>query len=275
MSEQALRRCLIFGGAVFMATFCLLPLAYMAAVAVAENPEFLSPRISFTFTWNNFRDALSPNRHLLDFLRNSVMIAAVTAAAVPILAGLAAYPLARMPLRGKPVLLGIALALSMFPPISLAGALYRMLSGWGWINTPMALILPYTAWLLPFGLWFLTGYFASIPRELDRAARVDGCSHAQILRKVLFPLALPGLVTAGLLAFIFAYNEFLFALLFTVDHNARTVPVGIALFQGAHGELPWGALMAASLLAVLPALALTLLFQRRIVQGLTRGAVKG
>jgi multiple sugar transport system permease protein len=275
MSEQAQRRWLVAGGAVFMAAFCLLPLAYMTAVAAAEHPEVLSPRISFIFTWNNFRDALSPNRHLLDFLRNSVFIAAVTAATVPILAGLAAYPLARMPLRGKTVLLGIALALSMFPPISLAGALYRMLSGWGWINTPMALILPYTAWLLPFGLWFLTGYFASIPRELDRAARVDGCSHAQILRKVLFPLALPGLVTAGLLAFIFAFNEFLFALLFTVDHKARTVPVGIALFQGAHGELPWGALMAASLLAVLPALALTLLFQRRIVQGLTRGAVKG
>jgi multiple sugar transport system permease protein len=143
------------------------------------------------------------------------------------------------------------------------------------INTWPALILPYIAWVLPLSLWILVSYFAQIPRDLDRAALMDGCSRWQTLTRVILPVAAPGIFSTLLLAFIFAFNEFMFALMLTTDHQARTIPVGIALFQGLHGQIPWGRIMAASVFTSLPVIALTLFFQRRIIQGLTRGAVKG
>lgn len=276
MREAALVRLLTIAGACLLAVFCLSPFAYMVLVGAAERPDFLAPGIRFAPSFRHFWEALAtPSLHVPEYLRNSLVIASATALLAPLLAGLAAYPLARMRLRGASWVLFAALILSMFPPISMAGYLFRMMASLGWINTYPALILPYAAWLIPFCLWFLAGYLKGIPRDLDRAAMVDGCTHFQILFKVLLPLAAPGLVTAALLAFVFAYNEFLFALLLTVDHHARTVPVGIALFQGTHGEVPWGMLMAVSTLASLPVVALALVFQKRIVQGLTRGAVKG
>ena len=145
----------------------------------------------------------------------------------------------------------------------------------GLINTYAALVLPYTAWILPLSLWILTSYFAQVPADLDRAAVVDGCTRLAALRKVVLPVAAPGIFSTALLAFIFAFNEFLFALMLTTDHAARTVPVGIALFEGLHGQIPWGVVMAASTLTTIPVVLLTLFFQRRIVEGLTRGAVKG
>jgi multiple sugar transport system permease protein len=117
-------------------------------------------------------------------------------------------------------------------------------------------------------------YFAQIPRDLDRAALVDGCSRLQILRKILLPVAMPGVIATALLAFIFAFNEFLFALMLTTDYRARTIPVGIALFEGLHGQIPWGEIMAAAALTTVPVILLALIFQRRIIQGLTQGAVK-
>ncbi len=275
MSERLQARILSWAGAVFLLAFCLLPFAYMLLVALANDPRFLSPQVPFVPTGDHFREILDPSLHVADYLRNSLAVASATALLAPMAAGLAAYPLARMALRGRSALLLGALALSMFPPISLAGYLFRMMAGLGLINTYPALILPYAAWLLPLCLWFLVGYLGSLPRELDRAALVDGCTRFQVLAKVLLPLAVPGLASAALLAFIFAFNEFLFALLLTVDHGARTLPVGVALFQGLHGEVPWGALMAVSTLAALPVVAVALLFQRHVVRGLTRGAVKG
>lgn len=275
IKEENLARLLALAGAAFLLVFCLAPVAYMLAVGLAENPLFLSPRIPFVPTSAHFREALAPSLHVPAYLRNSLIISAATALLAPAAAFLAAYPLARMPLRGRSYVLLGALALSMFPPISLAGYLYRMMSGLGWINTYPALVLPYAAWLLPLCLWFLVGYLASIPPALDRAAQVDGCTPFQILRKVLLPLAKPGLASAALLAFIFAFNEFLFALLLTVDHQSRTIPVGVALFQGLHGQIPWGALMAVSALAALPVVAVALIFQNHVVRGLTGGAVKG
>ncbi|MFQ5905311.1 MAG: carbohydrate ABC transporter permease, partial [bacterium] len=151
----------------------------------------------------------------------------------------------------------------------------KLMSRLSWINTYQGLILPYVAWTLPLSLWILVSYFAQMPRELDKAALVDGCTRWQILRRVVFPVAAPGLLSTGLLAFIFAFNEFMFALMLTTDHHARTIPVGIALFQGLHGEIPWGNIMAASTLTTIPVVILTVMFQRHIIQGLTRGAVKG
>jgi multiple sugar transport system permease protein len=148
------------------------------------------------------------------------------------------------------------------------------MSALGWVNTYPGLILPYVAWSMPLSLWILVSYFAQVARDLDRSARIDGASRFQTLIKIILPVAAPGVFSTTLLVFIFAFNEFLFALMLTVDYRSRTIPVGIALFEGIHGQIPWGEIMAAATLTTIPVVILTLIFQKRIVQGLTRGAVK-
>jgi multiple sugar transport system permease protein len=208
------------------------------------------------------------------FLRNSIIVSAASAVISVFCASLAAYAVTRMRLPGKLAIMFVILALSMFPPVSLVGYLYKLMTALGWINTYPALILPYVAWTLPLSLWILVSYFARIPQDLDRAGLIDGCSRMQVLFRIIFPAAAPGIVATLLLAFIFAFNEFLFALMLTTDQASRTIPVGIALFEGLHGQIPWGEIMAAATMATLPVVLLALIFQRRIIQGLTRGAVK-
>ncbi len=163
----------------------------------------------------------------------------------------------------------------MFPQISIIGYLFRLMTNLGWINTYFALMFPYMTLGMPLALWIMLSYFSQIPVELDKAGLVDGASRFQILRKIIFPVALPGILSALLLAFIFSFNEFMFSLMLTIDYNARTIPVGIALFQGLHGEIPWGYIMASSVIATVPVIILALVFQRYIIEGLSRGAVKG
>lgn len=276
MNEDRLVSLLSGAGIVLMLIFCLIPVCYMAAVSVSNKPDFLSGAGDFALTWQNYRAILTAESlHFIDYLRNSIIVSAVSAVGAVLIAALGAYAITRMPFPGKGVVLFAVLAISMFPQISLISYLFKLMSSSGWINTYPALVFPYTAWILPFSLWILVSYFARIPRELDRAALIDGCSRWQVLKKIIFPVAAPGLFATFLLAFIFAFNEFMFALTLTTDYHARTIPVGIALFQGLHGETPWGQIMAASTLSILPVIVLTILFQRRIIQGLTRGAVKG
>lgn len=256
--------------------FSLFPLVYAFLVALNRHPDFLSARQEMIFTWDHFNAVMTnPFLHFWDYLVNSLLVSGLTALLCLLLAAPAAYALTRLEIRYKlAVLLGI-LGLSMFPPVSLVGFLFKLLSAWGLINTKAGLILPYAAWTLPLALWILVSYFKEIPPELDRAALVDGCTPFQVLVKVILPLAGPGLFSTGLLAFIFAFNEFLLALILTTDHQARTIPVGLALFQGLHGQTPWGEIMAATILALTPVALLAAVFQRRIVRGLTGGAVKG
>jgi len=276
MNEERLRTTIVVLGSAFMLVFFLLPFVYMAMTSVSLRPDFLSPRKGFEFTLVNYRSILTtPSLHFLDYLRNSLLVSGISAVFTVLIAGLAAYSITRLPLPGKVLILFFVLAVSMFPQVSLVSYLFKLMSRLGWINTYQCLVLPYIAWILPLSLWILTSYFAQMPRELDKAALVDGCTRWQILRKVIFPVAMPGLFSTALLAFIFAFNEFMFALMLTTDHHARTIPVGVALFQGLHGETPWGNIMAASTLTTIPVVILTVIFQRRIVQGLTRGAVKG
>jgi multiple sugar transport system permease protein len=262
--------------ALFLVLFCLVPFGYMVLTSFARRPDYLGTHRRVTFTLEHYHDILStPSLHFLDYLRNSLLISGASAASAVAIAALAGYALTRLRLPAKGAILLGVLAASLFPQVSLVSYLFRVMNALGWINTYPALILPYIAWVLPLSLWILVSYFAQIPLDLDRAARVDGCSRLQILLKVILPVAAPGIFSTFLLAFIFAFNEFLFALILTTDYRARTVPVGIALFQGLHGQIPWGLIMAASVFTTLPVVALTLIFQRRIVQGLTRGAVKG
>lgn len=207
-------------------------------------------------------------------LLNSAVVAGATTVVCLAIASTAAFALAKLELRGKRLLLSGALAVSMFPPIATVSPLYLALKDLRLLDTPLGLLIPYTTFALPLALWVLTGFFREIPDELYRAARVDGCTPFQAFRRVMLPLAMPGLATTAILVFIFSWNEFLYALTFTSSPTHRTVPVAISLFSGEHAE-PWGEIAAASVIATLPLVVVALVFQRRIVAGLTQGAVKG
>ena len=276
MREQKIKLFLIWAGTIFMLLFCLAPFFYMIVTSLSSNPFFLSTHSFFRLTFENYRAILTtPSLHFIDYLRNSLIVSATSAFFTIFIASLAAYCITRLAMPGKRFILLFVLAISMFPQISLISYLFKLMAGLGWVNTYAALIFPYIAWTLPLSLWVLVSYFVQIPQDLDKAALIDGCSRWQVLRKVIFPVAAPGILSTTLLAFIFAFNEFMFALMLTTDYHARTIPVGIALFQGLHGQTPWGNIMAASAFSTLPLVILTLVFQRRIMQGLTRGALKG
>lgn len=262
-------------GAVAMTIFCLGPIVYMALTAMSHRPDFLAPGAGFAFTAAHFLEVLrTESLHFPEYFRNSLVVSGISAFFSVSVAAPAAYAVTRLAIPGRVAVLFAVLAVSMFPQVSLVSYLFKLMTAMGWINTYAALVLPYTAWILPLSLWILTSYFSRVPRDIDRAALVDGCGPLEALWKVIVPVAAPGIFSTALLAFIFAFNELLFALMLTTDHRARTIPAGIALFEGLHGETPWGAVMAAATLTVVPVVALTLVFQRRIIQGLTRGAVK-
>jgi trehalose/maltose transport system permease protein len=275
MNEQGLKRLLLVVGVLLTATISLGPVCYMLLTALSATPDFLLHTKSLTLTLDHLISVITSNTlYFIAYTRNSILISAAAASISVFVASLAAYALTRLPLPGKGLFLGGVLALSMFPAISLVSYLFKLMAGLGWINTYPALILPYVAWTLPVSLWILVSYFAQVPRELDQAGRIDGASRLHILLKIILPVAAPGVFSTALLVFIVAFNEFLFALMLTTDQASRTIPVGIALFEGLHGQTPWGEIMAAATVTTLPVIVLTLVFQRRIVQGLTRGAVK-
>ncbi len=274
MKEERIKRILLTLGILFVIVFCLLPFAWMVAVSFSETPDFLI-RGNYGFTIKNYLDILRlENLHFLDYLKNSLLVSGIVAIFSALIGALAAYAVSRLSFPGKVVIVLSVLALSMFPQISVVGYLYKFMSNIGWINTYNAMIFPYVAFSLPLAFWMLMSYFSQIPKEIDDAALVDGANRFQTLVRVILPITLPGFLSAILLLFMFSFNEFLFALMLTTDFRARTVPVGIALFQGLHGELPWGYIMAASAISSIPVILIALFFQRRIIQGLTRGAVK-
>jgi trehalose/maltose transport system permease protein len=207
---------------------------------------------------------------------NSVIVAVSTVLLSLALAVAAAYALGRIQFRGRTTLLILVLGVSMFPQIAVLSGMFELVRALGLYNHLPALILSYMIFTLPFTVWVLTTFMRDLPKELEEAAIVDGAKPYTIVTKVFLPLMGPALATTGLLAFIAAWNEFLFALTFTLTSEQRTVPVAIALISGASSyELPWGNIMAASVIVTVPLIVLVLIFQRRIVSGLTAGAVKG
>ena len=248
----------------------------MIIVSLNEHPDFLSTNVPFIVTINNYIQVLtSKSVHLLDYLRNSVIISLAAAFFATFFASLSAYSITRLKFPGKNFIPVALLGFSMFPQISIVGYLFKMMTNFNWINTYYALIFPYITIGLPLALWIMLSHLSQLSKELDEAALVDGASRFQILRKIILPLALPGAFSTFMLIFIYSFNEFLFALMFTIDYKARTVPVGIALFEGLHGQIPWGYIMAAAVIAIIPVIILIALFQKYIIQGLTEGAVKG
>ena len=209
-------------------------------------------------------------------LANSLLISAVVVALSLLLGITAAYALARVRFGGRKVILFTILSVSMFPQLAVLAGLFELVRTTHLINTPFALIFSYMIFTLPFTVWVLTTFIRDLPLEIEEAAIVDGATPWVIITKVFMPLMWPALVTTGLLAFIGAWNEFLFALTFTSNNQQRTVPVAIALISGAtEFETPWGNIMAASVIVTVPLVVLVLIFQRKIISGLTAGGVKG
>jgi multiple sugar transport system permease protein len=193
-----------------------------------------------------------------------------------LIAMFAAYAIVRLRFRGRQLVLGAALSIAMFPPVAIIGPLFELWRTLGLYDTWPGLILPYMTFTLPLAIWTLAAFFREIPWDLDQAARVDGATRLQAFRHVIVPLAAPGVFTAAILVFIFAWNDFLFAAALTSTDAARTVPAAIAFFTGSSRfELPTGSIAAASVVVTVPVTLLVVIFQRRIVAGLTAGAVKG
>jgi multiple sugar transport system permease protein len=212
--------------------------------------------------------------NLTDYIFNSIMVAGSTTIVTLAVGIPAAYALARLRLPGGVWILGGLLSVSMFPQIAIAGPVWLILEKIGGLNTRWGLVLPYVTLALPLTIWIIASFFKELPDEIEEAARVDGCTAWQTLTKVMIPLATPGIFTSAILTFIYAWNEFFFALLILTDPGKQTLPVGIALFHGEY-TIPWGEIAAASVIATLPLIILVLFFQRRIVSGLSAGAVKG
>jgi len=244
-----------------------------------ENDLFRTPIQYFPMhpTWQNFRDAFSS----ADFTRaigNSAIVAGSVTAISLIVGAFASYAVGRFQFRGRNAMLYLMLSMTMFPQIAILGALYTLINKVQLYNTLRALIFSDMVLVLPLTVWILTSFMRGLPKDLEEAAYVDGASPFTVFYKVMLPLIAPGLVTAGLLAFMSAWQEFLYALSFTETPDKYTVTVAITNFTGKSGsafQLPWGEMMAATVIVTVPLILLTLVFQRRIIAGLTAGAVKG
>jgi ABC-type glycerol-3-phosphate transport system permease component len=253
----------------------LFPLYWMLVASfTTEARLFAAPSlVPLAMSLEHYR-ALFDARDFLVPIRNSVIVSGLTTFFVIPIAALCAYALARMPFRGKRLLLALVLAVSMFPQISIVAPLYLGLRAIGLLNTYPGLVLPYLTFSMPLAIWLLTGFFRHFPRELEEAAMLDGASRFRALREIVMPLAGPGLASTAILTFLYCWNEFLFALSFTLGPERYTVPVAIAFFRGRY-QVPWGEVLAGALVATIPVVILVLAFQRHIVAGLTAGSIKG
>jgi multiple sugar transport system permease protein len=257
--------------------WCLLPGYWMVVTAFRD--------VGFTFdttpffshiTWDNFATAFSTDRgnHFSRALANSLIVATITTAIALLVGVFASYALARLNFRGKYLVLGFTLGAAMFPGVALVTPLFQLFTNLGWIGTYQALIIPNISFVLPLTVYTLNSFFREMPWELEESARIDGCTKGQAFRKVIMPLAAPAVFTTAILAFISSWNEFLIASQLSNDQT-QTVTVAIASFAGAqpHQE-PYTAVMAAGTIVTIPLVIMVLVFQRKIVAGLTAGAVK-
>ena len=255
--------------------YALIPVAWITSISL-KTPEQVADRKFFSgISFKNY-DVIFSDDTFINALINSIGIASIATAISIVLAAMCAYATSRLNFTGKALILSGALAVAMFPPISIVGSLFDMWRAVGLYDTWPGLIIPYMTFTLPLAIYTLSAFFREIPWELEQAAQVDGATPRQAFQKVIVPLAAPGVFTAAILTFIFAWNDFIFANTLTSTDNARTVPAALAFFTGASQfEQPIGAICAASVVVTVPIIIMVLIFQRRIVAGLTAGAVKG
>ena len=238
-------------------------------VEVTAIPPVLLPSGSVEFYISSIK-----NYRLLRYLKNSAIVASLTTVTTILLSLFAGYAVSRLRLPKRELFMKSLLVVSMFPQISIAGPVWRILYKLNWLNTYQGLVIPYVTLTLPLGVWVVASFFRQLPKELEDAAMIDGCGNFGTLFRIMLPLSAPGVFTAAILVFIYAWNEFFFALLIMTRQEVQTLPVGIAMFQGQY-TLPWGEIAAASTVATVPLVLLVFLFQRRIISGLSAGAIKG
>lgn len=255
---------------------CLFPFYW--AIVSSLKPSANQFSIEFfpsIVTFSNYAEVFLDEAFVYSF-GNSVIVATLTSILTLAVATLASYPLSRQFFKGRRRILMTFLGVTTIPHVAVLSGLFELIRFLDIYNEKSALILSYMILTIPFAVWVITNFMKSVPKELEEAAIMDGANQLTILVKVFLPILKPSIVTTGLLSFIAAWNEFLFALTFSLDKQARTVPVAIALFSGAgQHELPWGVIMAASVIVTLPLIALIIIFQKKIISGLTMGAVKG
>jgi multiple sugar transport system permease protein len=256
--------------------FCLLPFYWLVNISLKTGPDLSSSDIIPPNPSLNNYESIFQNDDFVRSLGNSAVVSLVTTFLAIVVGSFCAYALARLRMSFKFLLLGIVLSISTFPQIAIAAPLFRLWADIGLYNTIQGLVIPYLTFALPLSIYILVSFFREIPKDLEEAALVDGATNFQAFRKVIVPLAAPGLATTAILAFIAAWNEFLLATTLTSSREARTVPVAISQFTGSSQfEVPLGTQSAASVVISVPLILLVLLFQKRIVAGLTAGAVKG
>jgi multiple sugar transport system permease protein len=263
-------------GVAFIAVYCLAPFYWMIVSSLKANPLLDTGLWPKNPTMANYKEVFSSANNFQYALRNSVIIAGTTTILALLIGVFAAYALARLQFRSKKIVLGAILAAAMFPLIALLTPLFQLFSNLGWIDTYPPMIISDISFTLPLSIYVLTTFFAEMPWELEMAAKVDGATPGQAFRKVIIPLAAPGVFTSAIIVFIAAWNEFLIAYTMTQTLASQPVTVAIAKFTGASKfEQPFGTIMAAGVLVTIPLVIVVLIFQRRIVAGLTAGGVKG
>ncbi len=274
--KRRTERLLWGAGSAVVVSYALVPVAWIVSLSLKRSADlgdhrFLPGTVSLEHYAAVFRDP-----QFSAALWNSIGIAGISTLAAVALAMFAAYAIVRLQFPGRGLILAAALSIAVFPPVSLIGPLFNMWRTLGLYDTWAGLILPYMTFTLPLAIWTLSAFFREIPWELEQAARIDGATPLQTFVYVIAPLAAPGVFTAAILVFMFAWNDFLFAVSLTSTNHARTVPAAIAFFTGSSRfQQPTGSIAAASVVVTVPVILLVLLFQRRIVAGLTSGAVKG
>jgi trehalose/maltose transport system permease protein len=256
--------------------FALFPFYWAIVTSMRTGSELFSAHLlPSALKFENYRSVLA-EKGFLQSVWNSLLVASTATGLALLLSLLASYSLGRVTFRGRSLLLVTILSVSMFPQVAVLSGMFELIRWLGLYNTLSGLSICYLLLVVPFTVWVLTSFMKALPKELEEAAALDGCGPVRTLFQVFLPLLKPALATTGILAFIAAWNEFLFALTFTLSSDKRTIPVAIANLSGASQyDLPWGQIMAASVLVTLPLVALVLAFQRQIVAGLTSGAVKG
>jgi len=258
--------------------YTLIPILWIMSLSVKSSATLADGKfIPAEVSWDNYKLILTGDAHSLFIpaLVNSLVVCLVATLISVVLAMFAAYAIARLEFPGKKLILTTALAVSIFPVISLVTPLYNLWRAVGLFDTQIGLIIPYLSLTLPLSIWIMSAFFKQIPWEMEQAAQVDGATSWQAFRKVIVPLASPGVFTTAIITFFTAWNDFVFAISLTSE-RARTVPAALAFFTGASQfEQPTGAISAAAVIVTVPVVILVLVFQRRIVSGLTSGAVKG
>jgi ABC-type glycerol-3-phosphate transport system permease component len=253
----------------------LFPLYWVAIASFTpESRLFAQPAlVPQALVLDHYR-ALFGGRDFWTPVRNSLIVAGATTVLCVVIGAICAYALARLRFPGKAPVLALVLAVSMFPQISIVSPLYLLLRELRLLDTYPGLVLPYLTFAMPLTIWLLVGFFRQLPPELEEAGLMDGAGRLRTLWEIILPLSWPGVTTAAILTFLYSWNEFLFALSFTLGPERHTVPVAITLFRGQY-QVPWGQILAAAVVATIPVAALALAAQRRIIAGLTSGAVKG